>query len=120
MEEEDLISLVYKLVLENGEPGILQSELWKKLDLTSRDGSRIATRLEKRRPIKRERVLEEGRWTYRLKSLVIPVATKSIEEAPCITCTDLYRCSIDGMISPLTCDKIERWVIEEYRAASVA
>ncbi|MFP3130714.1 MAG: MarR family transcriptional regulator, partial [Nitrososphaeria archaeon] len=61
-KEDDLISLVYKLVIESGDKGILQSELWKKLNLTSRDGSRIATRLEKRKLIKRERVLEDGRW----------------------------------------------------------
>ncbi|MEM0096866.1 MAG: hypothetical protein QXY52_00960 [Conexivisphaerales archaeon] len=116
-KEEDLISMVYKLVLESGDGGILQSELWKKLSLTSRDGSRIATRLEKRKLIKREKVLEEGRWTYRLKSLVVPLSLESIADAPCITCPLYYKCYEDGAVSPRTCTKIERWVVTEYQRA---
>ncbi len=114
-EKEDLISKVYKLVLEYGDKGILQSELWKKLNLTSRDGSRIATRLEKRKLIKRERVLESGRWTYKLIPLVIPIDTSSIEDSPCITCPDESKCDVESPISPLTCLKLERWIIEEHR-----
>lgn len=114
-EDEDLISKVYKLILESGEKGILQSELWKKLNLTSRDGSRIATRLERRKLIKRERVLEGGRWTYKLIPLVIPIDTSSIEDSPCITCPDEFRCEAESPVSPLTCIKLEKWVIEEYR-----
>jgi DNA-binding MarR family transcriptional regulator len=45
---EDLTSKVFKLIVEQGKEGILQSRLWKELNLTSRDGSRIAMRLEKR------------------------------------------------------------------------
>jgi hypothetical protein len=119
-KEEDLISMVYKLVLESGDDGILQSELWKKLNLTSRDGSRIATRLEKRKLIRREKVLEDGRWTYRLKPLVIPLSIESIADAPCITCPLYYKCYEDGAVSPRTCTKIERWVVTEYhRSISV-
>ncbi len=113
--DEDLISKVYRLVIENGESGILQSELWKVLGLTSRDGSRIASRLEKRKLIKREKVLERGRWTYKLLPLVIPIDTGSIEEAPCIRCPDEARCFVDGEVSPLTCLKIENWFNVEYQ-----
>ncbi len=114
--EEDLISMVYKLIVESGEKGILQSELWKKLNLTSRDGSRIATRLEKRKLIKREKVLEDGRWTYRIKPLLIPLSVESIAEAPCITCPLASKCYEDGEISPKTCTKLERWVMSEYQS----
>ena len=67
-EEElvDLTSRVYKLVVERGRDGVLQSEIWKELGLTSRDGSRLAIRLERRGLIGRVKVLEEGRWTYKL------------------------------------------------------
>ena len=62
-EEDELLdftSRVYKLVVEHGNEGVLQSELWKKLNLTSRDGSRLAIRLEKRGMIKREKILVFG------------------------------------------------------------
>ena len=44
----DLTSRVYKLVVERGKDGVLQSEIWKELGLTRRDGSRLAIRLENR------------------------------------------------------------------------
>ncbi len=115
-KEDKLASLVYKLVLESGEKGVLQSELWKKLNLTSRDGSRIATRLEKRKLIKREKVLEDGRWTYLLRPVSMPISVKAIMRAPCINCPFIAKCYPDGQVSPRTCTKLERWVISEYES----
>ncbi len=119
-EEEDLISRVYRLILSSGEKGLLQSELWKKLNLTSRDGSRIATKLEKRRLIVREKVLQNGRWTYRLVPLVIPIDTSSVEGLPCLTCPYESMCEPGGQISPENCPLLERWLLESYRKRSSA
>jgi len=105
---------VYKLVVEHNGEGVLQSELWKKLSLTSRDGSRLAIRLEKRGMIKRERVLDGGRWTYRLSPLRLPVQMRSIERSPCITCRDEVRCSDDGVITPYNCLRLAEWTVREY------
>ena len=112
----DLTSRVYKLVVEHGKDGVLQSELWKKLHLTSRDGSRLAIRLEKRGLVKRERVLDNGRWTYKLTPLRFPIQIKSIEQAPCITCASESKCAPNGVVTPYTCDKIVDWVRQEYAA----
>ena len=116
MEEEnlDLTSRVYKLIIEHGKEGILQSTLWKELGLTSRDGSRLAIRLEKRSIIRREKVLDDGRWTYLLIPLRLPIQIKSIELSPCIICLDQEKCSPDGIVTPYKCTKIEDWVIQEY------
>jgi predicted DNA-binding transcriptional regulator len=118
-EEElvDLTSRVYKLVVERGRDGVLQSEIWKELGLTSRDGSRLAIRLERRGLIGRVKVLEDGRWTYKLTPLRFPTDMASIERAPCIVCQYESKCSIDGEISPYVCPWIGPWVIEESRAA---
>jgi predicted DNA-binding transcriptional regulator len=118
-EEElvDLTSRVYKLVVERGRDGVLQSEIWKELGLTSRDGSRLAIRLERRGLIGRVKVLEEGRWTYKLTPLRFPTDMTSIEKAPCIVCQYEPKCSVDGEISPYVCPWIGPWVIEEARAA---
>ena len=85
-EEElvDLTSRVYRLVVERGKDGVLQSEIWKELGLTSRDGSRLAIRLERRGLIARVKVLKDGRWTYKLTPLRFPTDMASIERAPCI------------------------------------
>jgi hypothetical protein len=108
---------VYKLVVERGRDGVLQSEIWKELGLTSRDGSRLAIRLERRGLIGRVKVLEEGRWTYKLTPLRFPTDMTSIEKAPCIICQYESKCSIDGEVSPYICPWIGPWVIEEARLA---
>ena len=95
--------------------GILQSELWKKLKLSSRDGSRLALKLEKMGMITREKILEKERWTYQLIIKKIPISTKSIEGGPCLTCPVETKCSIDGEISPKTCQWIEDWVLIELK-----
>lgn len=117
-DSEDLTSKVFRIVAENGKEGILQSELWKKLDLTSRDGSRLSIRLERRLLIKREKVLENGRWTYKLIAVKLPVDTTCIEQAPCLTCPVEHMCSVDGAVSPHTCVLIENWVLNETNKQS--
>lgn len=116
--EEDLLDLtskVYKLVVEHGSDGVLQSELWKELDLTSRDGSRLAIRLERRGMVRRDKVLDGGRWTYKLTPIRMPVDIQSIEQAPCITCPYESKCSLTGVVSPLSCPWIHEWVVDEFR-----
>jgi predicted DNA-binding transcriptional regulator len=119
-EEElvDLTSRVYKLVVERGRDGVLQSEIWKELGLTSRDGSRLAIRLERRGLIGRVKVLEDGRWTYKLTPLRFPTDMTSIEKAPCIVCQFESKCATDGQISPYICPWIGPWVTGEVRIAS--
>ena len=95
--------------------GTLQSELWKKLKLSSRDGSRLALKLERMGMITREKILEKERWTYKLIIKKIPISTKSIEGSPCLTCPVEAKCSIDGEISPKTCNLIEDWVKIELK-----
>jgi len=95
--------------------GILQSQLWKKYKLSSRDGSRLALKLERMGMITREKILEKERWTYKLIIKKTPVSTKSIEGAPCLTCPVQSKCSIDGEISPKTCQLIEDWVLIELK-----
>ena len=116
-EEElvDLTSRVYKLVVERGKDGVLQSEIWKELGLTSRDGSRLAIRLEKRGMIKRVKVLDDGRWTYKLTPLRLPANISSMESAPCIVCPVESKCSANSEVNPFSCPLIGPWVIREHQ-----
>ena len=115
-ESLDPASMVYKLVVEQGRSGMLQSGLWKALKLTSRDGSRLALRLEKRGMVRREKVLDEGRWTYKLTPARLPVQVKAIENAPCLTCPVENQCSSMGTVSSSGCALISDWVLMEFRA----
>ena len=111
---EDLTGKVFRTIISNGKDGILQSELWKELDLTSRDGSRVAIRLEKRALIRREKMLENGRWTYKLFAVKLPVDTTSIEQAPCLTCPVEHMCSLEASYSPTSCNLIEDWLVSFF------
>jgi len=113
MDMEKLTNKVCEIVAAYHSDGIFQSELWKKLKLTSRDGSRLALKLERIGIISREKILEKGRWTYKLIIKKSPVSTQSIEEAPCLTCPVEQKCSLEGEISPRTCQLIEDWVLIE-------
>src|SRR3970040_606882 len=113
MDMEKLTNKVCDIVAKYETDGMLQSELWKKLKLTSRDGSRLALKLERLGIISREKILEKGRWTYKLIIKRTPVSTESIEDAPCLTCPVEQKCSLEGEISPLTCQLIEDWVLVE-------
>jgi hypothetical protein len=115
---EGLTGKSFRIIINNGKNGILQSKLWKELDLTSRDGSRLAIRLEKRSLIKREKILKNGRWTYKLFAVKLPVGTQTIEQAPCLTCPVEHMCSVDAYYSPNSCNLIENWIVVSFNTAT--
>ena len=112
---DKMCNRVCENIAEHESDGILQSQLWKKFKLSSRDGSRLALKLERMGMITREKILEKERWTYKLIIKKTPVSTKSIEGAPCLTCPVEAKCSLDGEVSPKTCQWIEDWVMIELK-----
>ncbi|MFZ1077536.1 MAG: transcriptional regulator [Nitrosotalea sp.] len=114
LDMEKLKTTVLAHVAKRGDDGMFQSELWKKLKLSIRDGSRLALKLERQHLIKREKILEDGRWTYKLKIAHVPVSTLSIESAPCLICPVEPKCTLEGEVSPRTCPLIEQWVLTEF------
>lgn len=112
---EKLINKVSEIVAGFEHEGILQNDLWKKLKLSSRNGSRLALKLERMGIITREKLLEKGRWTYKLLIKKTPISTKSIENAPCLVCPVEQKCVVDGEISPRNCQFIEDWVITSMK-----
>ena len=112
---DKLINHVCEIVATYGNNGIHQSDLWKKLKLTSRDGSRLALKLERMGLITREKILLKGRWTYKLIIIKSPIGTDSLSGAPCLVCPVESKCSLDGDISPKTCQFIEDWVLIELK-----
>lgn len=54
----------YELIVDA--EGVFQSDLWKRLDVSSRKGTRIARSLAEAELIEREEAVHDGRVTYRL------------------------------------------------------
>jgi hypothetical protein len=101
------------VIVNNGNDGVLQSELWRKLDATSREGSRIALKLENKGLILREKELYDGRWTYRLYPKNKPVSLNSIIDSPCLMCPSDARCGAWNQISPNECPRLTAWILGE-------
>ena len=122
---EDVSALAvraYELIVGSQTEGLTQNMVWKTLGLSSRDGSRLVTGLEKRGLIRREKVVDGGRWTYKLIPVTYPAVVRSIETIPCTTCEFEPQCKLGGIVNPITCpperegNGLADWVIREFRA----
>ena len=116
MDMDKLTNKVCEIIADFEDKGMLQSDLWKKLKLNSRDGSRLALRLERRGLISREKILQKGRWTYKLIIEQAPIKLESLINSPCLTCPVEQKCDFENAYpepSPLHCQLIEDWVAVE-------
>lgn len=110
-KRNDLEQKALQFIMNTGFDGILQSELWRKLRASSREGSRIAIKLEGKRLIRREKELRNGRWTYRLYPKRLPARIDSIADVPCLMCPDNPRCDPSSATSPQNCEKLTEWLL---------
>lgn len=118
-KRNDLEQKALHFVISMGVEGVLQSELWRELDASSREGSRVAIKLEEKGLIRREKELQGGRWTYRLFPKRMPASIESIADCPCLLCKDNARCDPTTAISPKDCAKLTEWIVtldEDYVA----
>ncbi|HDO41826.1 transcriptional regulator [Candidatus Bathyarchaeota archaeon] len=112
-KQNDLEQKALNIIMSRGEKGILQSDLWREMNASSREGSRISIRLESKGLIYREPELSRGRWTYRLYSKRQPISIDSIIDCPCLSCEEISRCGAGSNISPNDCEKLTRWILKE-------
>ncbi len=106
----DLEYKVLQIIKAAGEKGILQSQLWKKINATSREGSRISSKLERSDLVNRCRELHNGKWTYRLVAKKSAMSINSIIDLPCAFCPDQEKCGLGSDLSPITCERLLEWI----------
>lgn len=91
-------------IIKSHEKGVLQSDLWKELDIDSRKCSRIVAKLESEGKIKRSWETVNGTRTYRIsylpqkkeepkKEYRFDLIMAGDNVAPCVGCT--YECEPD-------------------------
>ena len=117
MDMDRITNKVCEIVSAYEDKGMLQSDLWKKLKLSNRDGSRLALRLERRGLISREKILQKDRWTYKLIIEQTPISLESLQNSPCLTCPVEQKCDVSNVYpepSPLNCQLIEDWIVTEF------
>jgi hypothetical protein len=110
-KRNDLEHRALQSVMNTGFEGVLQSELWRQLGASSREGSRISIKLENKGLIRRDKELQNGRWTYRLFPKRLPASIDSIIDCPCLMCPNNPRCDPSSTISPIDCEKLTEWVL---------
>ena len=121
---KELEKAALKMVLESNITGVLQSDLWKRLGASSREASRIVTRLEGLNIISKKKELYKGRWTYRLfyQNVFEKISEKNPEEkssieilekqvVTCFRCDDLELCGVGHEISPVYCRKLTDYLL---------
>ncbi len=99
-----------KLIIDAGDEGLFQTELWKLLDISSREASRIAKKFEEKDRVFREKVLNNGRWTFKIYSTKEYVTIDSIKDCPCLVCSDINRCFSGGQKDPRVCLELTAWL----------
>lgn len=119
-KRNDLEQKALHFVVGTGHEGVLQSELWRELGASSREGSRVAIKLEEKGLIRREKELQGGRWTYRLFPKRLPASIESIADCPCLLCQDNARCDPTTAISPKSCLKLTEWILSLEEKGSAA
>ncbi len=110
-KHNDLEQKALQIIMNTGNDGLSQSELWRRLGASSREGSRIALKLENKGLIRREKELRDGRWTYRLYPKRLPASIDSIADCPCMMCPESPRCSPTGAVTPQNCEKLTDWLL---------
>jgi DNA-binding Lrp family transcriptional regulator len=110
-KRDDLEYKALHFIVSTRNQGVLQADLWRKLGASSREGSRIALKLENKGLIRREKVLFDGRWTYKLLPKKLPASINSVIECPCLMCPNDARCGAYGAISPNECERLTEWVV---------
>jgi hypothetical protein len=110
-KRDSLEERALKLIMDQGNTGILQRDMWQMLGATSREGSRISLRLEAKDLIKRERELSHGRWTNRIFINIRRVELDSIIDIPCMACEDIQNCEAGAGVSAIGCDLLTQWLL---------
>lgn len=105
-------------VIKNSGGNILQSELWKRLKITSREGSRVTLKLEKKGLINRERILHSNRWTYQISLKRTEYDPTPIEGAPCLLCEKDPICNPRSEFSSTRCSLLEEWVLSQFKLSN--
>ena len=109
-----------KLIMEKGDEGMLQRDMWRALDATSREGSRISLRLEEQQLITRERELANGRWTHRIFINMRAIELDSIIDVPCMMCENIQHCEVGGGITASQCEVLTQWLVSSSQTMEQA
>ncbi len=99
-------------IIMRSKDGIVQTDLYRMLNISNREGSRICLKLESWGLIKREKVLHKERWTYKLYSTRRVPKIDSLKGSPCFACQYFNKgCASGSVVSPERCELLDKWIL---------
>ncbi len=115
---EELVEKAMELIKSSENSTMIQSELWKKLGIDSKRGSRLVQRLLLENRITRTSVVIKGHKTFILTPMkrevqIVPFDT--LASVPCFTCPELGRCGAGYFVNPFDCLLIGGWLEKSIR-----
>ncbi|MGB9728521.1 MAG: helix-turn-helix transcriptional regulator [Thermoprotei archaeon] len=110
---EELVEKAMELIKSSENGTMVQSELWKRLGIDSKRGSRLVQRLLLENRIARTSIVIKGHKTFVLtpvKREVRIVPFDILASVPCFTCPELSRCGQGYFVNPFDCLLIGGWL----------
>ncbi len=113
---EELEEKLIKALQNSSDRTLLQSDLWKSINSSSREVSRALARMEKKGIVRREPFTGDSHKTYRviLIKKEQKVQISDVVWCSCFTCHDLSRCGMGQPISPENCVKLSMSLRNEF------
>ena len=113
MKKVDWDNRIMRAIMDGGDYGVLQMDIWKKVRIDSKKGGKIVEKLERQNLIRRDLELHNNKRTYRLFAVRKTLSMEAILDVPCLKCVDLDRCNVGGSISPNSCKLMTDWLLAE-------
>ncbi|MDI9619812.1 MAG: transcription factor TFIIIC [Candidatus Nezhaarchaeota archaeon] len=116
-EPESLCDKVLELIKKSGPQGMLQRDLWKRLKVSSREGSRLVSALERKGLIVREPITRGRLKTFKLMAVShkLEIVLESVRGCPCFSCMNLVRCGSGQYVNPEKCEDLTAWLLKDEK-----
>lgn len=114
IKNENIIRQKILEAVEKCQEGINQKELWKKLKIDSKIGTRVLMKLINEGKVSRTLNYINGKKVYTVhipkhKLQILPI--EQIEGLVCFPCNKIYdECSENGNLSPINCPLFNNWL----------
>ncbi|BCU68492.1 hypothetical protein HS7_19290 [Sulfolobales archaeon HS-7] len=109
--------IIYSKIRQAGEKGIKQADVSKILGISSAEAARNVTRLIRKGLVRKEATIVDGKKVVMLyiannDNIDIIANLGNIIDIPCFSCKLINKCQNGSHVSPQSCNKMNRWLIE--------
>ncbi len=113
IKDENIIREKILQAIEKSNNGINQKYLWKVLKIDSKIGTRVLVKLINEGKVSKSVSYVNGKKVYIIsqpkhKLVILPI--EQLEGLVCFPCSDIYKCSDEGELTPVNCPMLNSWL----------